>query len=175
MNILRTAACGLVVAMLLAACGNATEGMTFKVPAGYQSKINMFGMEMWTSGASAHPSMIMLVTIPKKFDPSNASDFNFNNVSNSSVKNTKFTSRRRITMCGHQAAFSAKAVGTRSGLSSPAPQASGDKTKSDENLDMIVTGWGGKTYMAMYAYPQGTSAYPAAEATLLTLCPAAAS
>jgi hypothetical protein len=174
MNILRTAICGVVVAMLLAACGNATEGMTFKVPAGYQSKINIFGMEMWTSGDSVHPSMIMLVTIPKKFDPSNASDFNFNNVSNSSTKNTKFTSRRRITMCGKLPAFRADAVGTNN-PPSPAPSASGDKSKSDQDLDMIVTGWGGKTYMAMYARPHGTSADPAAEATLLTLCPAVVS
>jgi hypothetical protein len=160
----RTAACGLIAALLFAGCGNATSNMGFTVPAGYQSKFNLFGSEMWTAGQAARPSFIMLMTIPKKFDVAKTGNgFDFGSIPSQSVKNARVTERKAIVMCGHQTAFEAKAVGTTNDKAA--------NKNGDEDIEMIVTGWGNSTYMAMYGHPHSMPADPASEAALMTLCP----
>lgn len=139
--------------------------MGFAVPAGYQSKFNLFGSEMWIRGQADHPDMLMLMTIPKKFDiGTTGKDFNFDSMPGQSVKNARLTEHKKIVMCGNQPAFEAKAVGT-----SDATKATGKN--GAEDIDMILTGWGNNTYMVMYAHPHSTPADPASEAALMTLCP----
>src|SRR5258708_1249877 len=57
MRRLLLAACGLGFAAALAGCGNATDNLDFKVPPGYQSKLNLFGTEMWIKGNNQNPEV----------------------------------------------------------------------------------------------------------------------
>jgi len=142
--------------------------MGFTVPSGYQSKFNLFGQEAWVRGNSSNTEMIMLITMPKTFSATDLEQ-NFNISSSGAMKNTKFTDRKNVVICNGQKAVLLKGTG-----SSSKPDAKTAKTTTKiEDMDMLVTGWGKSTYMAMYVRPHADAPDAASEAALKTLCPKA--
>jgi hypothetical protein len=142
MKRLITAALVLAVSGALAGCGSATDSVDFKVPDGYQSKLNMFGMEIWTKGNDPNQSAILLMKMPVKMDEKN---FKMPDLSTAGVKDAKITSSKMTTICGDQPAMVMTVTGTSS---------KGDTSKQ-EDLNMVMTSAAGATYMAMYMRPHG--------------------
>ncbi|HEY5258853.1 MAG TPA: hypothetical protein VIJ12_10810 [Candidatus Baltobacteraceae bacterium] len=168
MRSLRAAACGLALVGVLGGCGSATSGMGFTVPSGYQSKFNLFGQEAWVRGNSSKPELIMLISVPNKTFNTVNFEQNFNINSSGAMKNTKFTQRKDIVICNGQKAVLLKGTGT-----STKSDAKAVKTTTAEDMDMLVTGWGKTTYVAMYVRPHTGAPDAASEAALKTLCPKA--
>lgn len=165
------ALCGLAFATLLAGCGNASDNLAFKAPAGFTAKASVLGMvQIWTGGTSADQSMIMLTKLPVKKD---VADKNFAPIDLSStagLKNDKTTveSSKQITICGNQPARFVR-------MSSVAGAPSGDKSQTPQSakrvqMEMLMTNVGNNTYMAMYMHPKADKPDPAAEAALKTVC-----
>lgn len=162
------ALCGLAFASLLAGCGSAADNLNFKVPDGFQSKINVLGMvQVWVEGASPDQSMIVLTKLPIK---KNVADKGFEPVDLSSttgIKSDKATieSSKKITICGNQTARLVTMSATASTKKKSANGA-GEHMK----LEMLLTNVGNNTYMAMYGYPKTEKPNPAAESALKSVC-----
>jgi hypothetical protein len=158
------AACGLAFAAALAGCGNATDNLDFKVPPGYQSKLNLFGTEMWMKGDSQNPEVLFLMKLPVKtndadFEKKMQQGFDSSSLP-PNVKNAKISEHQRVMICGDHPAFLLKATGSSSESGS----------KKEENMEMLFTAWNDTTYLTMYMYPQAASADPDAEAALKSVC-----
>jgi hypothetical protein len=149
------AVCTFAVAAVLAGCGSATDNVDFKVPDGYQSKVNMFGMQVWTKGADNNDqTAIMLMKLPVKMDPKN---FQMPDLNSAGLKNSKVTAEKTTTICGDQPAVIASMTGT-------------SNANKDESVDMVVTGAGGATYMAMYMRPAGSAPDADAQHAINNVC-----
>jgi hypothetical protein len=156
MKRLFAAACGLVFAATLAGCGSTTDSLNFKVPTGYTNKMNTFIMSLWQKGDADTGGFIMLMKLPVKVDNSK---FDASTFSSSGAKNMKIESTQSIQICGNQPAMLAKATGTS------------DQVKGkDMNMEMLMTGVGGNSYIAMYMYPQKSTPDPDAEAAIKSVC-----
>lgn len=156
------AACGLVLIAVLAGCGSTTDNLDFKVPAGFESKLNTFVMSMWMKGPKDNPdSLLMLFKSPVKMDESKLNkDFDPSTFTSSSgMKNTKIESTEKVQICGEHPAMLLKMTGTNE-------QVKG----KDMDIEMLVTEWNGTAYMAMYAYQHGDSADPAGEDAIKSVC-----
>ncbi len=162
MKRLFAAACGLVFAATLAGCGSTTDNLDFKVPAGYDSKMNTFIMSMWTKGDKDSPNLIMLMKLPVKMDEAKLDAGTF--TSSSGMKDAKVESSAKIKICGDHPAMLVKATGT-------SEQAKG----KDMDVEALVTVWGGSTYMAMYMHPHGSAPDPDGEIAIKSVCQKTAS
>jgi hypothetical protein len=158
MKRLFAAAFGLLFAATLAGCGSTTDNLDFKVPSGYDAKVNTFIMSLWTKGDKNNPdSMLMLFKMPVKMDDSKFDSSTF--TSSGGVKNAKIESTDKIQICGNHPAMLVKMTGTS------------DQNKGkDMDMEMLVTAWGGNTYMAMYGRPHGSTADPAGEDAIKSVC-----
>jgi hypothetical protein len=165
------ALCGLAFASLLTGCGNASDNLAFKAPAGFTAKASVLGMvQIWTSGTSADESMLMLTKLPVKKDVTSKDFAPIDLSSTAGLKNDKTTvdSSKQITICGNQAARLVT-------LTSQAAAPSGDKQQTPQHakhvqMEMLMTNVGNNTYMAMYMHPKADKPDPAAEAALKTVC-----
>jgi hypothetical protein len=153
--------CALAAVTGLAACGSATDNLTFKVPAGFTSKTSLLGfMQMWTKGEGDNPSMIILARIPVKVDL-NQKDFQSPDLSSyTGVKNgnAKLESMARITICGNQPAILTKT------------NAADKNNKKEMEMQTLLTVVDNSTYAAVYMYPETQAVDRGAEDALKTVC-----
>jgi len=142
----------------IAACGSAADGTTFNVPSNYvtQTSLGPF-MQIWASGDKK--STLMLFAIPRKLDLSKA---HLHEMNSSMLENEKDAQVKAITICGDQPAMFVDASGqvNTGDIHNPHPK----------HVEFVMTGIGGKTYMAMYARPIGAGPDPAAEAAIKHVC-----
>jgi hypothetical protein len=151
------AACGLVFAVVLTGCGSTTDSLDFKVPAGFQSKLNTMIMSVWTKGDNNNAEMLMLFKSPVKMDDKKLDASTF--TSSSGMKNTTVHSSEKVQICGAHPAILVKMTGTS------------EQVKGKEmDVDMLITSWDGTGYMAMYGYPHGGAADPAGLAAIKSVC-----
>ncbi len=148
-------ACAALLA--LAACGSATDAVTFKAPATYQSaaSIGPF-MQVWTT-ADKHDALI-LMKLPTQVSLDQM-------LAQSSVKNATVHLQRQLTICGSQPAVYAEMTG----VAGMVGNSSSGKEPGD--VDFIGTNVSGHTYMAMYVRDHGTPVDPAAVAAIHDVCP----
>jgi hypothetical protein len=155
------AACGLALVAALAGCGSATDNLNFKVPQGYETKLNLFGNAMWIKGTDKNAQILWLMKLPVKVDDSKLyQNFDPSSLPSGGVKNATISQREKITICGDHPAFFMKATG----------HSTQNNQNIDENIEMLMTAWNGSTYLTMYMYPQGRAPEPDAEAAIRSVC-----
>ncbi|MDQ2991735.1 MAG: hypothetical protein M3R30_02795 [Candidatus Eremiobacteraeota bacterium] len=162
MKRLYAAACGLVFAAALAGCGSTTDSLDFKVPTGFESKMNTFVVSVWTKGDKSSPDqLIVLFKSPVKSSKDvNVNSFDTGSISSSGgMKNTTVQSKQQINICGDHPALLVKATGT-------SEQAKG----KEMDVEMLFTSWDGTIYMAMYGYDHKTTPDAEAESAIKSVC-----
>jgi hypothetical protein len=139
----------------LAACGSATDSITFQAPPGYTqaASIGPF-LQVWRT--SDTQNLITLFALPTKIDLDRA-------MSQSDIKDAEVKSKGAITICGSQPAVFADIVGES--------KSTGGETPHRMRIEFIATNANDKTYMAMYLRPVDAAANPAAEAAIRKICP----
>lgn len=141
----------------LAACGSATDSVTFTAPPGYVSKASLGPfMQIW-GGKTPH-DVLILMALPVAGDLNKAMD-------QSSVKGADFKPAQRLTICDNQPAIFAEGHGEMN------TGGSSDKTTQKSEIEIIATQVKGKTYLAMYGRPLNAPADPAAEKAIKNVCP----
>jgi len=122
----------------LTACGSATDAVTFKAPAGYESAASLGPfMQLWKGPSEG---VLMLMAMPTKIDLSKIVD-------NANVRDAQVLKQTSLRICGNQPAVYASMIGERGELNaSPAPSVKAEK----DRIDILATNVNGKTYMAMY-------------------------
>ncbi len=150
-----------VLAVALAACGSVTDSVKFNVPPRYESRASLGPfMQIWETPDKK--SMMMLMAFPGQADVNKA-------MSDAKIDNSKVKKHERITICGNQQADFVQAEGA-TGTNVKLGMGAGETTKSNSNIDMLVTRANGKTYFAMYAWPLRDAADPQAEAAVRGVC-----
>lgn len=143
--------------LALAACGSATDSVTFTAPPEYTSKASLGPfMQMW-QGKTPH-DVIILMALPVAGDLNKAMD-------QSSVKGADFKEAQKISICDNQPAIFAEGRGDMNTGSSS------DKDTKKSDIEIIATQVKGKTYLAMYGRPLNAPADPAAEKAIKNVCP----
>jgi hypothetical protein len=139
----------------LAACGSASDALTFAPPSGYTqaASIGPF-MQIWDT-ADKHNAMI-LIALPAKIDLQKA-------MSQSSINDADVKVQKEIKICGSQPAMYADLIGT-------VDAAKNGATPTKSRVEFLATNVNEKTYMAIYVRELQAPANPAAEAALKNLC-----
>lgn len=161
MNIRRFASAVLATASLtaLAACGSATDSITFTAPDGFVSKASLGPfMQIWTGTKDEH-QVLMLLALPVKTDLNKA-------ISQAQIKGGSMEEGKPITICGNQVAFYAEGTGEAS-----TGDSSSTKNQKPSKIEILATEVKGKTYVAMYARPLTAPADPAADKAIHNVCP----
>jgi hypothetical protein len=149
--------------LALAACGSATDSVTFSVPPGYESKASLGPfMQIW--GGKDPRDVLILLALPVTGDLNKA-------INQSQTKGASFDATQKITICDNQPAIFAKGTGQ---MTTDSPQSSGTagaKKTEPSALEVIATQVKGKTYVAMYGRPLKAPVNPAAEKAIKNVCP----
>jgi len=143
----------LACASTLAGCGSATDAVTFKAPANYTSaaQIGPF-MQLWKG---PQDNSLALMAFPAKIDLDKAT-------TGSDIKNAQVIKHAMIRICGDQQAYYVSMIGEHAD--------SGAAPGQKRLIDVLATDVNGKTYLAMYIRPVGTSADTAAEDAIRNVC-----
>lgn len=144
----------------LAACGSATDSITFTAPAGYETKASLGPfMQIWANTKDEH-SVLVLIALPVKSNLQEA-------MGKAQIQDGSLSEAKPITICGNQAAFYAEGTGkvTTTGDSS------GTKTAKPSKIEILATEVKGKTYLAMYGRPLSAPVDPAADKAVHNVCP----
>ncbi|MDE2482930.1 MAG: hypothetical protein KGN02_12175 [bacterium] len=146
----------------LAACGSATDSITFKAPANYTPKaqIGPF-MQVWTT-ADKHSALI-LMQLPTKVSLDDI-------MSQTNVKDAQVKVKRTLTICNNQPAIYAEMTGTTGGMVNVGTS-DGDTKTTQGDVDVLGTNVNGHTYMAMYVREKNAASDPAAVAAIHDICP----
>lgn len=147
------------VCVVITGCGSATDAVTFKAPANYTSaaQIGPF-MQLWRG---PNHNSLALMAFPAKIDLDKAT-------TNSNIKNAQVVKQSTIRICGSQTAYYVSMIGNEAtaGAGTSSPGAADEKRQ----IDLLATDVDGKTYMAMYIRPLGTTADKAAEDAIHNVC-----
>jgi hypothetical protein len=145
----------LIALAALAACGSASDSVTFAAPPGYTqaASIGPF-VQVWMTADKE--SLITLVALPVKADLDKA-------MSQADIKDAEVKAQRNIKICGSQPALFADILGVS--------KSTGGEVPHKMRIEFIATNANGKTYMAMYMRPLAAVANPAAEAAIQNICP----
>ncbi len=131
------------------------DGLRFQAPPNWSSSPGIMGIMQFWRAPSDDRSVLMLFKSPKPMD---AREVFSNSRLKDTLKDTRITSKRDVTICGNQPATYIEARST--------------SEKGDaENVDMAMTTLNGSTYFALYVRPLEAAANPQAEAALRQLCP----
>ena len=142
---------------MLAACGSATDSITFKAPSNFTTAASVGPfMQMWTG---PQRSALMLMALPTKIDLDKA-------VTSSDIKDATIEKESTIQICGNQPAVFVSMIGQREAVGSASPGGAEQKRQ----IDFLATNANGKTYMAMYMRPVGTPADAGAENAIHDVC-----
>jgi hypothetical protein len=140
----------------LAACGTASDAVTFHAPPGYTqtASVGPF-VQVWKTTDNAN--ILTLLALPAKIDLDKA-------LSQSDIHDAEVKAKKNITICGGQEAIYADIVGTmhRGGEDAPAEKG---------HIEFLATNVGGKTYMAVYVRPLSAPVDPVADAAIHAICP----
>ena len=139
---------------LLAACGSATDSLTFQAPPSYHEKgsVGPF-MKIWEG---APHNAIIVMSLPVQIDLDKA-------MSQAQLKNAEVEKRENLTICNGQRAVYALMRGEAN---------TGDQSSSEPaEIQFVATDVNGKTVMAMYARPLKSPADAEASAAIKNLCP----
>jgi hypothetical protein len=152
---------GAAAIVALAACGSATDATTFQAPPGYTSAVSVGPFVQVWRGASTR-SAIVLMALPTEIDYKDVT-------SESNVKDAEILKQGPVKICGNQDAHYYSMVGDVDveNRTSPPP----DETSERQQIDVIATHLNGKTYLAMYTRPKGSTEDSAAEAAIKNICP----
>lgn len=138
---------------LISGCGSASDNLNFKAPALWTATPSVLGMmQAWTNPRDTK-QVLMLMKLPIGKDV-NILD------ANTQLKDTKVTEKKTIKICGDQPARFVAMIGTSSDAK--------DDRKS--KAEMVITSYGGSTYMAIYDRGANAPADPSAEAALKSIC-----
>jgi hypothetical protein len=171
---------------MLCACGSPTSGITFRAPSTFHSQVSIGPFaRIW---ANAHKSALVLVQLPTAVPLHEL-------VQNADVRDGDVRSKRRILICGHQAAIEADVLGTTGNTfslgadQSPSQRAPGtidvktakgnitvgvgnrtNAATARSDIEIVGTDLGDRAYLAMYVRPVGSKADGAAVAAIHNLC-----
>lgn len=159
---IRTIAVTGAVLLGLAACGSATDSITFKAPANYAPKASLGPfMQVWST-ADKH-SALVLMQLPAQVSLDDM-------LTKANLKDAHVNVKRMITICGNQQAVYAEMTGTVGGTVNVGV-ADGKTATNPGDVDFLGTNVNGHTYMAMYVRERSAPADPAAVAAIHDVCP----
>ncbi len=145
-----------VAVAFVAACGSASDSVTFQAPPSYHAKAS-FGpfMQLW----SREPhTVLVLFSLPVQMDLNKA-------MTRADFKDAHIQKKEKIKICdGAQDAIFAM-------LEGQAKTDPGEQVSEPSEIQFLATDVRGKTYMAMYARPLHSPADPAAETAIRNVCP----
>jgi hypothetical protein len=149
-------ALAMIALATLAACGSASDSVTFQAPPGFTqaASIGPF-VQVWNTADKQ--SLITLMALPVKMDLNKT-------INQASISDAKVTLKRNIKICGDQLAIFADIIGESK---SAAPGV----TPSKKHIEFLATDANDKTYVTMYMRPVAAAADPAAEAAIQKICP----
>jgi len=140
----------------LAACGTASDAITFKAPAGYAqaASIGPF-MQIWNTPDKQN--VMMLIALPAKIDLDKST-------SQSDLQDADVKVKKHVKICGNQEAVYADIVGE-------AKNTGTGQAPRKMHIEFVATNVSDKTYMAMYMRPLNAPVNPAADAAIRDICP----
>jgi hypothetical protein len=151
---------GATTTVILAACGSATDATTFAAPPGYTTAVSVGPFAQVWRGANTR-SAIILMALPGEIDYKDIT-------SESNVKDAEIIKQQPVKICGNQDAHYYSMIGDVEVESRESPPP-GEARK--QQIDVIATHLNGKTYLAMYTRPEGTTEDTAAEGAIHEICP----
>jgi len=140
----------------LAACGSASDALTFAAPPGYTqaASIGPF-VQVWNTADKKN--VITLIALPTKIDLDKA-------MSQSDIKDAQVNEEKHIAICGNQKAIYADIIGeSTTGQTGTAPR--------KMHIEFLATNIGEKTYMSIYLRPVGAPLDGAADRAIHNICP----
>ena len=140
----------------LAACGTASDAVTFRAPPGFTqaASIGPF-VEVWNTADKQ--SILTLMALPAKIDLQNA-------MSQSNIQDAQVKLKQNVKICGNQQAIFADIVGaSKTATTGQAPH--------KMNIEFLATNIHEKTYMAVYMRPLNAPVDAAADRAIRNICP----
>ncbi len=140
----------------LAACGTASDAVTFQAPPGYTqaASIGPF-IQVWDTANKQN--IMMLMALPAKIDLNDA-------MSQSDIQDAQVKLKQNVKICGSQQAIFADIVGTsKTAATGQAPR--------KMNIEFLATNVHEKTYMAIYMRPLSAPVDAAADRAIRNICP----
>lgn len=137
----------LFCALALTACGSPSDAVNFKAPARFGVAKNVMGMVQIWEVPGSHKELLTLIRMPFVADQNKV-------LQGSNFKEARLQRQEKIKICGNQSATHFVLV----------------KTTEGQRIDAIMSPVGGKTYMAMYGYPEKSTPGKDAETAIRELC-----
>jgi hypothetical protein len=153
----------LVVALLLAGCGSASQSVTFAAPPNFHERASIGSFaQVWET--SDKRSVLVLTQLPTQIDLREL-------LREQGLSGAKVRVKKMIAICGSQPAVYVEAMGTGGGAFNIGIAKVQDSKRTPSAVDFIGTNVNGHTYMAVYTRPLHAPPDPAAEDAIHKVCP----